>query len=106
MPLEGFNRRATARYHLGHFEESLEDISTVLEMEPRHFGALSGRGLVQAKQKDYTAACDSFAAALDVHPWYPGCLASLRHTKKKEAGQKAARAAQGAEKTSAADTAV
>jgi Tfp pilus assembly protein PilF len=65
-----FNRRATAHFHLGNLQDALTDFNTVLEMEPRHFGALCGIGLVQAKQNDFSAASQSFTAALDVHPWY------------------------------------
>mmetsp|Transcript_122186 Transcript_122186/g.380424 ORF Transcript_122186/g.380424 Transcript_122186/m.380424 type:complete len:251 (+) Transcript_122186:35-787(+) len=46
---EAWNRRATHRYLLGDYEGSLADISETLAREPRHFGAVSGRGLVLAK---------------------------------------------------------
>ena len=44
---EGWNKRATVLYMLGRYEESQEDINKVLKLEKRHFGALSGQGLVQ-----------------------------------------------------------
>ena len=43
---EAWNKRATALYLLGEFQKSQNDIDKVLELEDRHFGALSGQGLV------------------------------------------------------------
>ena len=44
---EAWNKRATVLYLMGRYQESLEDIDEVLKHESRHFGALSGQGLVQ-----------------------------------------------------------
>lgn len=65
---EGWNRRATLRYLMGDFQGSLEDIAETLLREPRHFGALSGRGLVYMALDEPTKALDAFEAALAIHP--------------------------------------
>ncbi len=65
---EGWNKRATVHYFLGNFDESLADIDKTLALEPRHFGALSGRGLVYLQLEEEELALDSFEAALDVYP--------------------------------------
>lgn len=65
---EGWNRRATLHYFMGSFELSLKDIAKTLELEPRHFGALSGRGLVYTRLEDLERALDAFEAALEVYP--------------------------------------
>ncbi|MFQ5774259.1 MAG: tetratricopeptide repeat protein [Kiloniellaceae bacterium] len=69
---EGWNKRATVHYLLGNYERSLHDIDRTLALEPRHFGALSGRGLVYVALKKDELALESFEAALEIHPLLPG----------------------------------
>ena len=65
---EAWNKRATVLYLMGKFELSQADINKVLELEKRHFGALSGQGLVQTALKNYQKAIDSYVEAHKVHP--------------------------------------
>ncbi len=65
---EGWNRRATLNYLLGRYQESIHDIEKTLELEPRHFGAWSGLGLVNLKLGHEHDALDAFEAALAIHP--------------------------------------
>ena len=85
---EGWNKRATVHYLLNNLRESLADIAKTLALEPRHFGALSGRGLVYVKLEDMENALDSFEAALEVNPQMIGprinAEAIKRLLKKKE----------------------
>ena len=53
---EGWNKRATIRYLLNDLDGSLKDIETVLELQPRHFGAISGSGMIYFKKKKYQTA--------------------------------------------------
>jgi tetratricopeptide (TPR) repeat protein len=69
---EGWNKRATVHYLLGSYKESLADIERTLALEPRHFGALSGRGLVYMELEDEDLALESFEQALEVYPLLPG----------------------------------
>jgi len=69
---EAWNKRATVHYLVGNLDQSLEDIATTLNLEPRHFGALSGRGLVYVKLNDLERALVSFEAALAVSPQMVG----------------------------------
>ena len=65
---EAWNKRATVLYLMGKYELSQADINKVLELEKRHFGALSGQGLVQTALKNYQKAIDSYIEAHKVHP--------------------------------------
>ena len=65
---EAWNKRATVLYLMGRYELSQADIDKVLELEKRHFGALSGQGLVQTALNNYQKAIDSYIEAHKVHP--------------------------------------
>lgn len=65
---EGWNKRATVHYLLGNYPQSLSDIAKTLKLEPRHFGALSGKGLVYTALQDERRALEAFEAALEIHP--------------------------------------
>lgn len=85
---EGWNRRATVRYLQGDYAGSLRDIARALKLEPRHFGALSGRGLVLSKLGRTRAAIAAFKAALAINPHLPTARLNIRILRKK-LGEKA-----------------
>lgn len=66
---EGWNQHATVNYMLNRLDASLADIDKVLAIEPRHFGALSGRVLIYLKQGKHAAALRDMIAALAIHPY-------------------------------------
>ena len=74
---EAWNKRATVRYLIHDYRGSVEDIRRTLALEPRHFGALSGLGLIYLAVDDPKAAARSFEAALAVYPTMPGAKAQL-----------------------------
>lgn len=65
---EAWNKRATLYYSVGDYAASASDIEKTLELEPRHFGALSGLGLVYLAQKQLVDAKSAFEAVLLIHP--------------------------------------
>lgn len=73
---EGWNRRATVNYLRGALEESLADIEQTLALEPRHFGALAGQGLVYLALNEPERALAAFEAALEVNPHLSGARAN------------------------------
>jgi tetratricopeptide (TPR) repeat protein len=69
---EGWNKRATVLYVLDEYDRSLADIDKVLALEPRHFGALAGRGLIHIARENYRAALDDYRRARAVNPFLQG----------------------------------
>ena len=65
---EAWNKRATVLYLLGRYEQSQKDIDEVLKLEKRHFGALSGQGLVQIELKNYEKAINSYIEVQKIYP--------------------------------------
>ncbi len=66
--VEAWNRRATLYYMKKEYGRSLHDIAEVLRCEPRHFGALSGLGLILQDLGDDKRALDAYRRALAVYP--------------------------------------
>ena len=65
---EGWNKRATLYYHIKEYRLSIDDIKETLRLEPRHFGAWSGLGLVSVAQENYSGALTAFKKALSINP--------------------------------------
>jgi tetratricopeptide (TPR) repeat protein len=65
---EGWNRRATVRYYQRDFAGSLSDIEETLRLEPRHFGAIWGLGMILGSQRDYERAILAFERLLEIKP--------------------------------------
>jgi tetratricopeptide (TPR) repeat protein len=66
--VEGWNRLATVYYMKKEYGRALTDIWHVLRLEPRHFGALSGLGLILQDIGDDRQALDAYRRALKVYP--------------------------------------
>jgi tetratricopeptide (TPR) repeat protein len=66
--VEAWNRRATIHYMRKEFGAALADIRQVLRLEPRHFGAMSGLGMILQEFGDDKHALDVFRRALEINP--------------------------------------
>jgi tetratricopeptide (TPR) repeat protein len=75
---EVWNKRATLYFLLGRFDESLADIVKTLDLEPRHFGALSGRGMIYQRLGRNPEALTAFKQALKIHPTMPGAKIAVK----------------------------
>lgn len=65
---EAWNKRATVYYLLGNFDSSVSDIYETLRREPRHFGAISGLGLIFQRKGDLEGALAAFEQVLEISP--------------------------------------
>ena len=65
---EAWNRRATVYFMKKDYSNSLADIGKVLQREPRHFGALSGLGLILQEIGDDKHALEAYRKALAIDP--------------------------------------
>ncbi|MBC8158042.1 MAG: tetratricopeptide repeat protein [Alphaproteobacteria bacterium] len=72
---EAWNKRATVHFMLGNYDASIADITRTLLLEPRHFGALSGLGMIFAEIGREEGAIRAFESALGIHPHLPGANA-------------------------------
>ena len=84
---EGWNKRATVHYMMGDYQRSTEDIEHVLALEPRHFGALSGLGLIALAIGEPEQALEAFETALMIHPNMAGADTHIRALREKLKGR-------------------
>jgi tetratricopeptide (TPR) repeat protein len=66
--VEAWNRRATIFFTNKEYGKSLADIRQVLAREPRHFGALTGLGVIMQELGEDKLALEAFRRALAVNP--------------------------------------
>ena len=66
--VEAWNRRATLHFANKDYGKSLADIRQVLAREPRHFGALTGLGVIMQEFSEDKLALEAFRHALAVNP--------------------------------------
>jgi tetratricopeptide (TPR) repeat protein len=84
---EAWNRRATVYFMKKDYTDSLADLLKVLAREPRHFGALSGLGLIMQDIGDDKRALDAYRKALDVYPRLKGVAEKVKGLTEKVDGR-------------------
>ncbi len=83
---EGWNARATAYYLAGLYGPSIVDIEHVLALEPRHFGAIAGLGLILRETDREADAMRAFRESLAIHPHQDGISQALKELEKTASG--------------------
>lgn len=66
--VEAWNRRATIYYMKKDYVRAMADIRQVLAREPRHFGALTGLGMILNEFGEEKQALAALRKALEIHP--------------------------------------
>ena len=84
---EAWNKRATVRFFRGNDTGSASDILQVITLEPRHFGALSGLGMIRVRAGDLEGALKAYKAAQRMNPYLPQIEAIIDQLGKKLKGR-------------------
>lgn len=85
---EGWNKRATIYFLRDEYGRSLRDISRTLALEPRHFGAYAGLGIILDRLGDKKGALEAYRRASEIHPHLPGAAEGIRKLTREVEGER------------------
>lgn len=85
---EAWNKRATVLFLIGDLDGSIKDVERTLALEPRHFGALTGLGMINDALEDEEAALQAYEAALELHPYLPDAQMRAEQLRKSLEGRR------------------
>lgn len=71
---EGWSMRATIEYQMDDYGPALADLRRTLALEPRHWQAMAGLGMILVDLDRKKAALEAFDAALAIHPYLEEAL--------------------------------
>ena len=84
---EAWNRRATVFFLKKDYGSSLADLRKVLALEPRHFGALTGLGMIMQDIGDDKHALEAYRKAVDIYPRLKGMDEKIKTLSEKIEGR-------------------
>ena len=84
---EGWNARAAAFYERGDYGPAMEDLARALTLNPSHFGAMAGLGLILEETGRETQALAVFRAARSIHPHQPVISRSVARLEARVSGR-------------------
>lgn len=84
---EGWNARASLFFQTDRYGPSISDIQRVLAIEPRHFGALTGLGVMLEEIGDLEGAWVALEEAQAIHPHREDINAAVERVRQALEGQ-------------------
>jgi len=84
---EGWNARATAYFVMEEYGQSIKDIEHTLSLEPRHFGAYSGLGVILERIDQKEEAMRAYRKAIELNPHLPGAKIAIERLSDEVDGQ-------------------
>ena len=84
---EGYNGRATAFFQNGQYGLSLEDIRHTLELNPRHFGAMSGLALILEELDRPEDSLAAWREVQKINPSQAGLEEALKRLERRVEGE-------------------
>ncbi len=83
---EGYNARGAAYFALKLHGPAIEDIRRTLELNPRHYGALVGLGIIMEELKFHGRALEAFRAANRLNPHRGDVIEAISRLERKVVG--------------------
>ena len=74
---EGWNLQATILFFMGRYEESLVSVDKTLTLEPRHFGAMIGKGDMLVRQGKLKEARLTLQRVMNMYPLHQRVIQRL-----------------------------
>lgn len=86
---EGWKMRATVHFMREDYRKALEDVAQTLTLEPRHFEAIAGLGLMLDRLGEKKGALEAYRRAHEIHPHLPGAEEGIRKLTREVEGNRA-----------------
>lgn len=84
---EGWTRRAAVQFAKKDFKQSLESLRHALALDPSHYKAIEGLGLLMQELGDKEAALKAFRRVLKVHPHLEDAIQAVKELSREIEGQ-------------------
>jgi tetratricopeptide (TPR) repeat protein len=84
---EAWNRRATLNFQLSDYGKSIADIQRTLILEPRHYGALMGLGMILEETDRKPQALEAYSKVLEIYPANKGAQDAVGRLAEELTGQ-------------------
>lgn len=83
---EGFYTRAAAFATAGQFGPAFQDLARTLQLEPRHFPALTQLAVMLEETGDIKGAMKAYRESLTIHPHQPEAIDGVARLERQQGG--------------------